>query len=510
MTQILVVHNLSKLQRQTTIEFALSFGRYAPADTEVTHHHIRRPINDALRHRRFDAVFISYEVLSLRASPQWEWTMEQLLELRELADMVVAFPQDDYTYNKVLDDGLAALGTDVIYTPIETGLDLVYPKMSKRARLGHALTGYVDERTATAHSSLAPMADRTINIGQRVRLLPPWFGISAREKGIFAERFVERANEAGYPVDISTREEDAFRNYGWYEFLSRCRATIGQKGGASLCDPDGSIMEAVVSYTELHPAAEFNEIEAACFPGLDGRAEMRAVSPRLFDAAMLGTVQILVEDDYLGEFEPWTHYIPTDLDITNFDEITEALADTHRLETIAHAARLALIDSGRYTYRAFVERILEETVGRASPLSPKPQPAASPVEPLDQLQWRLTEGLFEAVQRISYLAWVTEALPDLERLVRSVAELLDQHPALSTHLDTEFLTSLAGASLPLTHALETIRGPLVDTAVECARLGAISALADHIAQLQSSPPEEWQLHPWAGRDRLELDAAIDQ
>ena len=76
MTQILVIHNLSKLQRQTTIEFALSFGRYAPTDTEVTHHHIRRPINDALRHRRFDAVFISYEVLSLRTSPQWEWAME--------------------------------------------------------------------------------------------------------------------------------------------------------------------------------------------------------------------------------------------------------------------------------------------------------------------------------------------------------------------------------------------------------------------------------------------------
>ena len=35
MTQILVVHNLSKFQRRTTTEFALSFGRYAPADTEV-------------------------------------------------------------------------------------------------------------------------------------------------------------------------------------------------------------------------------------------------------------------------------------------------------------------------------------------------------------------------------------------------------------------------------------------------------------------------------------------
>ena len=191
MTQILVIHNLSKLQRQTTIEFALSFGRYAPTDTVVTHHHIRRPINDALRHRRFDAVFISYEVLSLRTSPQWEWAMEQLLELRELADMVVAFPQDDYTYNKVLDDGLAALGTDVIYTPIETGLDLVYRRCPSGA-LGHALTGYVDERTATAFQ-LAPMADRTINIGQRVRLLPLVRHLSTR-KGIFAERFVERAN----------------------------------------------------------------------------------------------------------------------------------------------------------------------------------------------------------------------------------------------------------------------------------------------------------------------------
>ena len=78
---------------------------------------------------------------------------------------------------------------------------------------------------------------------------------------------------------------------------------------------------------------------------------------RLFDAAMLGTAQILIEDDYLGEFEPWVHYIPTDAQVGNIEEIAEALDDI-ALRTHNKGCEQCVPSSTRAAhYRAFVAHV---------------------------------------------------------------------------------------------------------------------------------------------------------
>lgn len=504
MRQVLVVHALNRWMRRTTIEFVNSFAAYSPPDVEVRLHNVRRPLDQRLAAQEFDALILPYDVLSLRSSPQWEWALETTRPFAERSRQVIAFPQDDYTYNSVLDEGLEALGTDVIYTPIETGLDLVYPRMHAKAAIRTALTGYVDEDTAARwRAHRRPPAERPIDVGQRVRLLPPWFGRSGRAKGLLAERFRDVARGAGLKVDISTDDADTFAGEDWYRFLLSCRATLGQRGGASLCDPDGSIMEAVLAYEEEHPDADFDEIESACFPGLDGVAEMKAISPRLFDAAMLGTVQILVEDDYLGVLEPWVHYIPTDPSVSNIDEIKDTLADSPLLERIADAAEDALVRSGRFTYRRF----MDEVFGTIGDDAPAPPPAPPNQDAATELQIRLTAELFDALQRITQLAAANDACSALADLSDAIAEILVEDPGLADVLDLRVLEAVVGP-VRISRTIDPVLEPTVDILVECASAGASSAVSKWLRFVSTGAVDRLQLLEWIDAERIALDEGL--
>lgn len=499
MKQVLVVHALSRHMRQTTTEFVNAFGTYAPNNTSVSFCNIRRPVNPELFKNGYDALILTYDVLSLRSSEQWDWVVETISSFAVNADQILAFPQDDYTYSQVLDDGFDYLGVDVIYSPIETGLHLVYPKMHRKAEFRVALTGYVDEQVAAQwRSKRLPMADRPLDVGQRVRLLPPWFGFAGQDKGLFAEQFATKAGAAGLKVDISTKDADMFAGEDWYQFLQSARATIGMKGGASLCDPDGSIMRAAQTFLTTNPQAEFFEIEAECFPGLDGQAIMSAISPRLFDAAMLGTAQILAPDDYLGVLEPWKHYIPLEEDFTNFSEVTEAIQDYALLEKIAATAEEVLIKSGDFTYAAFIHKVFSESIKDAD--HPTLQPFLS--DTAGELQWRLTVGLFQGVQRCVHLGKMTNSLPELLALSTAIDGFLAETPSLVNHFNAEVLFALIGKP-PLPNAVLNVIHPLVDIFVECFRLGAMSALQNWIRYWDEHSATDWQLLDWIDREQAD-------
>lgn len=481
----------------------MCFDRYCPTGAAVTYHNIRRPFGRSLADRRFDAMLLPYDLLSLRSSEQWLWVMGRLSQLRSRCDQVIAFPQDDYTYNGVLDQSLADLGTEVIYTPIETGLEVVYPEMSKSAIIRTALTGYVDDMTVRSRNAYRiPMRERSIDVGQRVRMLPPWFGRSGADKGHFAELFARLSNATDLVTDISTDERDTFYGDDWYRFLGNCKATIGQKGGASLCDPNGSVMRKVVEYRTQNPDAGFDEIEDACFPGQDGIAVMKAISPRLFDAAMLHTVQILIEDDYLGVLEPWVHYIPTDNQLSNFAEIVNAVADDTLLDRIADAAAEVLIESGNFSYKAFAESVFNDISD-----SGLPHQGIAPPDLAEEIQWRITPELFEAVQRIAYQARATGSLPQITKLCRRVNDLLVEQPYLNAYLDADLLESISGP-IELNRGIDSIGNPIVEVLVQCFRHGSLQSVIRWFAAMDGIGGDGWELLDWVDSARIRLDQGV--
>jgi hypothetical protein len=501
MRQILVLHAMSHYMRQTTFEFNLSFGRYAPEDCNVIYHNIRDPHLPEQLKVGFDSLFLTYDLLGLRSSNQWNWVTDRIGLIRSNCDQLIAFPQDDYTSNIVLDDSLFELKTDVIYSPIESGLEILYPKMSRHSTIRHALTGYVDETLSAEYLSKwesGLQATRSIDIGTRVRALPPWIGKRGMEKGNLAEAVRLLSQKSNLILDVSTDTQDVFFGTEWHDFLLSCKATIGQKGGASLCDPNGSIAVAVKEYMDKHPNADFEMVEKSCFPGLDGLADMSAISPRLFDAAMTGTVQILIEDDYLGLLEPWVHYIPTDSKLSNFEEITSFLGKPQQVLKMANAAADTLVRSNRFTYRSFVTAVLKDSNNGSNRATISSTPT-----PSNQLQWLISSQLFEALQQVLYLSRATNTTDEISELFSKMKHLSFNHKELVTHFDHNLFSFLTNWQ-SLNPAINDLMPTIIDIARECILHGGVELVQEIIICAQDTNLEDWHFLDWVSRDHIEL------
>jgi hypothetical protein len=299
-----------------------------------------------------DLLIVNYDYLNYRFTPLWPYVKHRHINIARKAKKVVAIAQDDFWANKLLDNWCMDWDVDRILTPIDNDLEVLYPRSIKTKEFRTALTGYVKSDPVPETKLLR---DRPIDLGQRVREMPPHLGRLAQAKARQAVTMAEAAQNAGFKVDVSTRVEDSFIGTAWFDFLASCKFTVGMKGGASLHDPRGLIHTKVQSYLARHPGVSFDEIERKCFKGKDMKHEFTAISPRLFESAMAGTCQILQREDYLGVLEPWRDYIPLESDCSNMDEVIRAMKDLDQCQEIVSNAKRSLIESKMFNYSQLVE-----------------------------------------------------------------------------------------------------------------------------------------------------------
>jgi hypothetical protein len=250
----------------------------------------------------------------------------------------------------------------------------IYPTIDRtRVDFHRVLTGYLDDRTLERIERIvANTPTKDVDIGYRAWRGADWLGRHGTLKGTIAEAVNETGAARGLQLDVSTRDEDTLLGDDWFRFLARCRYTIGVEGGASILDFDGTLKERTERYRAEHPDATYDEVEAACFPGEDGRLALFAISPRHLEACATRTCQVLVQGGYNGVLEPGRHYIELKADLSNLGEVLDTLGDEERRREIVEAAYRDVVASGRYTYRAMVDTVERAALGEA---------AAAPVPP---------------------------------------------------------------------------------------------------------------------------------
>jgi hypothetical protein len=358
--KVLVMHALRPTSRQTTIDHLESFREHLP-HADVQYLHFQQPLPKEFEEISPDIFIINYDFLNYRFTPLWPYIKNRHKKIAQRAGKVVAIAQDDFWANKLLDNWCMDWDVDRILTPISNDLDVLYPRSIKTKEFRTALTGYVKSGPIP---QTALLRDRPIDLGQRVRDMPPHLGRLAQAKSKQAVVMANAASSAGFNVDVSTRAEDSFIGAAWFEFLSSCKFTVGMKGGASLHDPYGLTHTKVQAYLTRHPSASFDEIERKCFKGKDKKHEFTAISPRLFEASMAGTCQILQRDDYLGVLEPWRDYIPLERNFSNMNEVVSTMRDLDRCQEIVDNARIALVDSQMFDYSQLVASACGELLTR--------------------------------------------------------------------------------------------------------------------------------------------------
>jgi len=369
--KILVVYELLyKDDRNTINEFLYSFERYS--DEEYYYLNAAYGVPRYITRINFDLIVFQNTFFSFR----WHYaaTPRNNHIFKDLNGYKIALPQDEFLNSDSLCDFFMNSGVKTVFTCVpQPEWQKVYPR--EKSGLQHYFTvvaGYIDEIALKKWTKLyRHHHTRPIDVGYRARKIPFWLGRHGILKWQLTEQFMNAAVNRDLKLDLSNNESDAFHGDQWYEFLGNCRVVLGCEGGASLLDVDGSVKVKTEEYLFKHPHATFEEVEGACFPGLDGGFKFFTLSPRHFEACITRTCQALVEGDYGGILKPGVHYIEIKKDWSNMDEVVEQIQDVDFCERIADNAYRDIVEPGLYTYRNFVRGVLDH-VRKVTILMPNP------------------------------------------------------------------------------------------------------------------------------------------
>jgi hypothetical protein len=350
--------------RAANLAHLLCWGRYSKH--RVLYVNVAYPVPWTLLDRiKIDAIIFDTIFLSMHWSPAY--FMERsapVLRVRGLNCPKIAVVQDDFINTDYVVGFLKAIDiTDVLTCATAADWPTIYAGLDpSRVRFRTVLTGYVDEtrlKRLIGNSS----RPRSIDIGYRAWANPFWLGEHGRKKVRIGEVFKARAEQRGFRIDINNlASTDFLIGNDWFDFLRRCRCVLGVEGGASVLDRDGAIKERVETYLSVHPDATFEKVREECFAKDEWSISLAVLSPRHFEAAMTRTCQVLLEGEYSGVLVPWRHYIPVKSDFSNLDGVLDVVADDRKVREIAEHAYIDLIESGRWSYRAFVSEMEQSII----------------------------------------------------------------------------------------------------------------------------------------------------
>lgn len=363
---ILVIYVMNKYPMRATLRDHLyCFRQYSEHNCFYLNLSVRS-VPWYLKKVKFDLIVFGTLFLANRARAEWfEPALEKARALKGLEAVKVAFPQDEQAHTEVLMDFLEEFDINNVFSvgPKSERHKLYYRIDFERIKFYEALTGYLDDVTVSRIEKLASARQqRDIDIGYRTWRAGPWLGRHGRLRHQIADLFLEKAPEKGFTTDISTNIEDTLWGDDWYKFLLRCKYVISVEGGSSVPDINGTLKGRVDDYQRLHPQASFEEIEQACFPGLDGTVEYYALSPRHLECCATRSCQVLVEGKYNGILQPGRHYIELKRDFSNIEDVLKQMQQESIRQEIVERAYREIVAPGKYTYRSFVNFVLEESL----------------------------------------------------------------------------------------------------------------------------------------------------
>lgn len=323
---------------------------------------------------RWDLIIIHTLLLSTRFTRElFVKNIKKVHFLKDSEAVKIALPQDEFINMDLVCNFIKEFGVSHVFSVSpESEWSVIYRTLDpQQITLHKVLTGYIGESLTTKIGKLSQSmpTERPIDIGYRAYRAAFWLGRHGVLKRSIADIFQEKAPQKSLVADISTRFEDTIPGDDWYRFLLRCKYQIGVEGGASIFDWDGTYRKRAEDYLIQNPDAKFEEVESACFPGMDGSLKYFAISPRHLECCVTKTCQVLVEGNYSGVLLPGKHYIELKRDFSNLDEILNIIAKDELRDDMTAAAWQDVVESRKYTYRGFVDYLIANSLSGFPPRS---------------------------------------------------------------------------------------------------------------------------------------------
>lgn len=345
-----------------TVAFMQSHSRYAVTVVNMFEHRVPAPylrLPAAVNLDAFDAVVIhntvSYNIDNVRALDEG-----LARKLRDFRGAKVLMKQDENFRFRDTARYIGEAGIDVVFTCLPPeAVPVVYPAEAVGpARFERMLTGYV---TPTLRALPVAPGPRPIDIGYRGSIQPLSFGWLAYEKRKIGDDVAALLAGRDLMLDISSRWEDRFGGDGWFDFLRSCRATLGAESGASIFDLHGDLEQRCADLEREHAGLpterERAEAVLAGLADLEDNVRYGQISPRHFEAAACGTLQILFPGTYSGILQPGRHYFELQRDYSNLADAVALVRDDARREEMTARARREVVLARENWIETFVERV---------------------------------------------------------------------------------------------------------------------------------------------------------
>ena len=309
-----------------------------------------------IKDNKYDLVIISDSFMVFRSSPYWKVLTSRVSDLLRNAKRKALFLQDDYIRPDQT-TSFARLNGITVYSVFSHVHDL-YASVGVESKPW--LIGFADQDLNLMLESMRiPWEARTLDVGQRVLKTPLEYGSEGRRKAVVAERFGKEMSYRGFACDISTEEKDRFTGTDWFHFLANTRSTIGCQSGASLItnSPWMQVRASVIG--TVYGEQSFESQLKRLLGQKHQETALLAPSPRIFEAASLGVLQILERSPISYGIEPWDHYVPLERDFSNIEVVSSFLRSREAPETTKRAHE-ALFSSKEWSRSKWMEDLAKQ------------------------------------------------------------------------------------------------------------------------------------------------------
>jgi hypothetical protein len=307
-------------------------------------HAADQPLPEYVKDLKFHGIVLGPTFLCARyAKHTFADVLRDYEFVRQSDAFKIAMPQDDYDAHAVLDRWMVDWQVDVVYAACSDHWDVLYPSYSATGLIRQGYTSYIPTAWIERWKNPVPLNDRPIDVSYRARKLPANFGRIGYIKGVIGERFAAHPASRGLKLDLSTADADLIAGPEWHAFLDASKFCLATNTGSSVLDPEGDIQRCAEQYAIDRPDASFEDVEAHCFPGLDGRYSFTAISPRNVEAALAETVQIATPGPYGGILTEHEHYISLQPDCSNLTGVVDQMRDETRVARLRTSAREAVL-----------------------------------------------------------------------------------------------------------------------------------------------------------------------
>lgn len=344
------------------LDLELCYPAYAPEHNYIVHNALF-PLPDYIRKIKFHGIILATSFLSIRQAlvkkPKYfDSFLKKYNFIRDSTAYKIAFPQDEYDYSAITEKWLINWNVDSIYSVLSPKYwKVLYPKLCDSGKLRFGYTAYISEKLIERSKKIRPFSERTIDVSYRSR--KNFHSGIMYIKGILGDLFLRYSQGGnGLNLDISANESDRILGPNWLDFVENSKFALCSNSGSSLLDPHGEFRSKIDKYLLCNPNAAYEDIKNNCFPEEEGKWEFTAISPRNIEAALLGTVQICVPGEYGGIMKPWEHYIPLEIDGSNFQQVMDTIENTERSSKIAKACKEKFLSISELRYDFHVKEVV--------------------------------------------------------------------------------------------------------------------------------------------------------